>query len=354
MARLSKGPYLVIAVLAAMAFFGAWVKTYALNASSRCVYTLAEHDAAPADVLFVGTSRAGRGIDTGYIQKHLAAEYGKPLTVERISLSSSNATQFRPVLQRYVSERGAPKLVFLQVLYNFKPENARVADMPINPPRNVAFAPVSELMEIRRTAELNDLDTVLPRTLEAGYTSLPAMLLAKLEMSIVAAMKYPAHRLLGRTTGCKGDEMHRHMNPFRIYNSIDDQVQFAPETAERKKARLGNLKITANYLPFAPLSSKRRFENGQIKAMIDLLEKAGSRVQLMYLPALGERTIAPRTVEGLNAVFPNNPLVHPMSLFEGAAGDKLAVSFIDTHHVDLYGALQFSRYFAARIAAEVP
>ncbi len=354
MARLSKGPYLVIAALAAMAFFGAWMKTYALNASSACVYTLAEHDAAAADVLFVGTSRTGRGIDAGYIQKHLASEYGKPLTVERISLSSSNAPQFRPVLRRYVAERGAPKLVFLQLLYNFKPENERTADMPVNPPRNVAFASVSELMEIRRTAQLNDHDTVLPRSLEAGYSSLPAMLLAKLEMSIVAAMKYPAHWVLRRTAGCKGDEMHRHWNRFRIYNSIDDQVRFEPETEERKRMRLANLKITGEYLPLAPLSPKRRFENGQIKAMIDLLEKAGSRVVLMYLPALGERTIAPEAHEALKAVFPNNQLVHPMSLFAGEAGDKLAISFVDTHHVNLYGALQFSRYFAAQIAAEVP
>ncbi|MEM8686924.1 MAG: hypothetical protein AAGF81_06330 [Pseudomonadota bacterium] len=353
MVRLSKGPYFIVLALALLAFFGAWVRTYALTPSSACVYTLAEQNAAPADVLFVGTSRMGRGVDAGYMEKRLAAQYGRQVTVERISLSTSNVTQFRPVIKRYVEARGAPKLVFLQLIYNFKPEERRSADMPVNPPRNVAFAPLDELLQIQNEARLNDHETVLPRSLEAGYMSIPAMLLAKVEMTIVAALKYPAHRFLGRTTGCRGAEMHRHMNPTRLYNTIDDQVTFQPETEAGKKTRLANLKITQAYLPFAPLSPVRRFENQQMKAMIDQMEKGGSKVVLAYLPALGEREIAPEVLNEIKTAFPTTPLVHPMSLFAGEDGDKLAVSFVDTHHVNHYGALQFSRYFTARIAAEL-
>lgn len=350
MARVIIGPYVLIAALAAMAVFGSVVRTYALHANSGCVYRLAERDESPSNVLFIGTSRIGRGIDARYIEKRLVSEFGKIISVERISMFTPNAPQFRPVLKRYVDERGAPKLVFLQLLYNFKPERQREVDMPVNPSNNIAFASIAELADIQRNARLNDYDTVLPRWLEANYASLPVVIFTKLEMNIYAAMKFPGRWLSGRTTACRGESMFRHMSPGHLYDDIDDKVQFEPETAAQKDNRLANLEITADYLPFAPLSPKRQFENGQLQAMINFLESAGSEVVLIFLPALGETEIPAAVIDEIKTVFPNNRFEHPMSLYESEIGEKLAVSFLDTHHINRYGALLFSRYFTEVIA----
>lgn len=343
---MKKAPIFLIAALLGLAAFGAWTKTYALAPTINCVYEMAELDKKPADVLFIGTSRTGRGIDPVYVQQRLNQQRAEKVTVERVALPASYPQQFRPFLRRYLDHRGSPKVIFYQLPYNFRQERHGEIDMPITMPRNLAHGTLSDLFAIRRDARLNDYGMGLTRTVDRDYASAPVMVLRWLEMQIYAALKYPSHRYNGLTSACHGEALYRHNHPLRLYGDIIDARTFVPETDARRAKRLEEQKETANYMAFDVTGPLRRFENAQIKATIATLKGASSRVVMYYLPALGEDRMPDGVVQDLTQTFPDTPFEHPMALYQGPLAEQLAVSFADTHHVDQFGALHLSRYFA--------
>ncbi len=152
MTKLRFIPLVLILGFGALAWFGP--KGNAFNGPQlvRCAYELAKLDAPPANVLFVGSSRFGRGFDHGYMRDRIRNEINKDIVIERIALTFPQITQFRPPLENYLKNRGAPDYVFLQVMYNFKPERQRRWDIPLNSVRNVSYASLDTLLDIRRNA----------------------------------------------------------------------------------------------------------------------------------------------------------------------------------------------------------
>ena len=347
-------PLVWIAGLVSLAVVGSFSRSFPLDQSIECVYQMADLDAPAADILFLGSSRTGRGIDPVYVQDRLATEHGMDSSVERIALPGSFAQQYRPVLQSYLDVRGAPDVLFLQVLYNFRPERQSHIDIPINPGQNLAFATLGEVVDIHRTAVLNPGDALVPRWLDREYLNLPASLLARFELTVFAALKLPVHMVQGRRTACKDEIMFRHNHPIRLFGDLSDDIEFVPETTQQRTKRAANEKVTDGYLPIDPSAPWRAFENQQMQKVIDIATQAGSTVVLYYLPALGEEHF-PETVEqDFATLFPQTPLIHPMSLYDGPQAKEIAVSYYDTHHFDKYGALLVSRYFSDRVAEILP
>jgi hypothetical protein len=342
-------PFLVVLILLVLNFFGAWTKTFPLPTPVGCVYKLAEFDAPAADVLLIGGSRVGQGIDPGYMQDRLKNEFDKSIVIERLQLNFPDVTQFIPLAERYLGERGAPKYAFIQLLYNFKAERHRTWDIPVNMPRNVAFEKISKVMDLRDSASLNDYGTALSRTYERGYRSDLEILLLKIELNVLSAIKFPSVVLKGEFARCKGDIMHRHQNPKAVYNTLSDEISFSAETDKQIKARERNTGIAAEFMPLDLLNRNRVFENTQMQRLVDMFEVSGTTVILMTMPALGSTHISESTLNDIETVFPRIEFVHPYSLFESEVGDQLAVSFVDTHHPNRFGALQYSRFYAEYI-----
>lgn len=334
--------------------FGSFSRSFPMPKSIECVYQMAAMDAPSADILFLGSSRTGRGIDPVYIENRLTKVHGLEFSVERIALEGSFSQQYRPVLQTYLNERGAPHILFLQVLYNFKREIHPQIDLPINPGQNIAYADLGDVIDIHRTAELNSGTSPVSRRLSEAYMSLPASLLARLELNVYSALKLPVHALEGRRAACRGEQLYRHNHPIRLYGDLNDDLTFISETPEQNAQRLRNEQVTANYLPMAPSAPWRRFENQQMRSILDLAAAAGSKVILYYLPAVGEKEFPDGADQEFASLFTEAGLVHPMSLYDGPHGEEIAVSYFDTHHYDRYGALLASRYFADRLVEILP
>lgn len=349
MARLNPVPLIVLATIGALAVVGGKSGTFDTPSFVTCAYQLASLDAPPADVLFIGSSRMGQGIDPGYMVTRIAKQTGQNISIERLALNFPNIPQFRPVISRYIDQRGAPKHVFLQLIYNFKPFRQRSWDIPVNTIRNVAHAELGELIEIRADAELNDYHTRLPREMEAGYLSLPALVLQKLEINVFAALRYPAQHLLGNGDVCKGDALFSQSRPEWPFNRLTDDIEFG-ETEAQKDRRMQYERVASNFMQLSPNSSFRHFETDQLHDVIEMLEAAGSNVWLTTLPFLGDTTMTQQEADSIAAAFPDHLLIHPYSLFETDVGPDLAKSFVDTHHATPFGALQYSRYFADVIA----
>ncbi|WP_299850564.1 hypothetical protein [uncultured Roseovarius sp.] len=348
MARLNFAPFALILLLASLAFFGPRGKAFNGPDLVRCAYELAELDAPAADVLFIGSSRYGRGFDPGYMRQQIKKETGKDLVIERVAMTFPRITQLRPPVENYLEHRGAPEIVFLQLMYNFKPERQRQWDIPVNPTRNVAYANLDTLLEIRRNAKLNDFGTALPRTLESGYLSLPALLLQKLEANIYAGMRYVPMKLKGALDKCTGDALHRQSRPNWYFNNLHDDIEF--KESEEKKLRREKMTLKADeYLAFSPSDPMRSFEVDQLRQMAEILTAAGSKVVVVLLPVLGDTSISQEEIAEIETAFPEYPLVHPYGLFDTEVGPELAKSFADTTHASTYGALIYSRFFTSEI-----
>jgi hypothetical protein len=148
---------------------------------------------------------------------------------------------------------------------------------------------------------------------------------------------------------CAGDRLYRQSRGNWPYNTVSDDMAFKDSAFEQRR-RVKFQRTAAAFLPIAADSPMRSFERDQINRMIADLEAAGSRVYLIYLPALGETSISQADLDAIGRAFPDRPFLHPFALFETDVGDNLAKSFADTHHATPYGALLYSRHFADEIA----
>ena len=347
MARINVIPLIVLAVLCVLALLGAnGTSIHGVDDESICAYQVPNLDIPAADVVFVGGSRLGRGIDPVYMMDRIASKSSQEVHIERLVLNTPNIPQFRPLLARYIEQRGAPKYVVLQLLYNFKPGRQRTWDVPVNNLRNLTFASLRELRDIRASSELNEYDTTFPRKFEANYLSFPAIVMQRIEINIFAALRWPAKQLTDKNI-CSGDALFL-QGKDRVYNSIGDDIIFE-DTPARQERRVRDYKTASDFLPLSPGEPFRRFETDQLKDIIAILEAAGSSVKLMIMPALGDTELTQAEKNEIEMVFPGYPLLHPYDLFSTDVGPNLAKSFADTHHATPYGALLYSRHFADAI-----
>lgn len=346
MARLI-APLLLLVGLGVLGVFGQRSQEFDFSPRVACAYALASLDRPAPDVLFIGASRIGRGVDPGYIQTRLETENGAQLRVERISIQRPNIVQYRPVIKRLLEERGAPKLVYLQVMYNFRANRQRYWDMPINPDANVVYASVAELADIQFSAKPNPRPGALGHHFEAYHHSFAALLLSKWETNIYAALRAPLKTLRGKQFTCKGRDLRIQTNSVYLHNTVHDDLAFtAPTQAQQAEYRAAR----AAFLPMDMRAPWRQFEYDQMQALISQLEAAGSQVVLTQLPAFEEHGFTTQYLSEIAQAFPDQPFMHPSELYEGPLGAQLAVSYSDSHHATPYLALHFSRVFADDIA----
>ncbi len=345
MGPVAKAPFLILLSLSALALIGAKLESVDTDVSAECAFKLAALDAPAPDVLFLGASRSGRAVDPRYMMDRIEAHSGQSVSIELLALTNTTSPfmpQLQLLLKRYLEQRGAPEHVVLELVYQFDPDKQRASDLPIITDRLFKFASFMELVEIRSGVILNAHQTVLPRTFEAEYRSLPSLALQKIETSIFAALRWPARQFLNEDR-CEGEEMYRHGNQEFLYNTVHDDLTFEDSPA-LQRLRANWSKEASGFLPLAPSRPFRHFETDRIEKIISMLEDAGSSVTLMIMPSLGDTELTQVEVDEIATVFPGYPLIHPYNLFESEVGAEFANSFSDTHHMTPYAGLIYSRY----------
>ncbi|OED49408.1 hypothetical protein AB838_06960 [Rhodobacteraceae bacterium (ex Bugula neritina AB1)] len=342
-------PAAVIALLAALALMGGHLRAYEVAHGPRCTYALAEQARPAADVVLIGASRVRRGLDPDYIEA-LLAEAGQDIHVDRLSLNLPNFPQYFPLLKRYVETRGAPRIAYLQLAYNFKPERQASWDLPVNTQRNLAFARMSELAQVQRGTPLNDQGTTLPRQLQAGFQSLPAAWLTRVEMRVFSALRYMPKRLRGHQPDCSETLMRNNGTDVAISGTTlaaGEAMGFVPPDPAKLAAWQAE---AADFLPLAPDAPWRQGETAQLRKLITLLEDAGTKVVFLIMPSITQRHVDADTLARLAAVFPGIEVHFPMGDYDGPLAEQISVSFVDTHHVNDFGAVYLSRALARDLA----
>ncbi|MFT7135580.1 MAG: hypothetical protein ACI80I_001577 [Akkermansiaceae bacterium] len=201
----------LIVFLTCLALIGQNLRAFEMPSATRCNYVLSELDVPAADVLLIGGSRVMRGLDPDFIETQLA-EGGTDATVDRLSLTFARFSQFYPLLNSYVENRGAPNIAYLQLSYIFKPFRLELQDLPLNNLRNMAFGTMSDMAAVQQGAPYNDLGGVIPRRFHKRSRSLSASWLNKLELSIFSALRYVPKRIRGDMPECTGNFLRSNGN----------------------------------------------------------------------------------------------------------------------------------------------
>ncbi len=342
-------PLILIFALCMMALKGPGNAAYNVHAAVHCAYYQAFWQSPAPNVLLVGTSHTGHAFDSTYMRKRILATTGETVTIEKLALTYPDIPQFHPLIDRYIAERGAPDHVFLQLLFNTRPQSQRKWDMPVNDLRNISFAPMSDIIEIQRSAKLNDYGTVLPRWMEAGYLTLPAVALQKVEANVFSTARGMPLNLTGKSNLCRSVVAQVEKKWIWPNDLVYDGMPFELDPAyleERDRHR----SIRDSFLPLDLHSPSRIFEVDQFRKLIKRFEDAGSQVHLFILPVLEETEVDPQVLADLAEFFPDQNVFHPFSLYDSEIGDQLKISFVDENHMTPFGALHVSRYFADVIA----
>lgn len=336
----------LIVFLTVLAMVGGHLRAYELTANTRCNYVLAEQSLPSADVVIIGSSRVMHGLDPDYIQAVLA-EDKTGASVERVALSWPNFAQFYPPLNRYIETRGAPKLVYLQLAYNYYADRQDTFDLPLNPQRNVAFGRLSELIAVQHGAPLNDTGTRLPRQLHKLWESMAAVWLTHIEMSVFSALRYVPKKLNKTMPACTGDFLRANGNDVSAIGLTVAEAASVEFTSMNPTTLKTARDTVEAFLPMAPSAGWRRGETAQLTRLVALLQGAGTDVVFLIMPSIDQRAVDPDILAEIKTVFPSIDVFFPMDEYGGELAEQISTSFKDAIHSNDFGTVHLSRALAA-------
>ncbi|MFN2098887.1 hypothetical protein [Altererythrobacter sp. MF3-039] len=341
-------PLIFIAAMIGLAFAGSKVRTYPVDPASFCSFEFTQLDEPASDILVFGTSRAGRGIDAAYVQTLLRAKTGGDVSVQRLSLANPDIPSFDVFYREYLRQRGAPKLVVLQVLYNREPERQALIGAPLHNVRNVLLGDLGDLHAVQKEAEAETSGERLRR----GYRPITAVAIDKFTNNIYAALRYPYFSSLGMdpNTICVDDLPLRQSGNW-LHGDLpgeptveDPRDHGSPEDWAAE---------VAGYLPLDPAGVDRALEVGQMRRLIQLIRSNGSEVALVLFPIFGE-TISQGDLASIRSLYPDLDVIDLDTPFHSAVEANEAAHFVDANHVNAKGALVLSTELASQLEGRLP
>ena len=338
-------PLIFIAAMIGLAFAGSKVRTYPVDPASFCSLEFTRLDEPASDILVFGTSRAGRGIDPIYVQTLLNEQTGADFSVQRLSLAHPDIPSFNLFYRELLRNRGAPKLVALQVLYNRDADRQGQIGAPIHNVRNVLLGDLADLHAIQSEAEAEADDQ--SAWLRRGYRPIAGVAIDKFTNNIYAALRYPFFSSQGMdpNTLCHSDYPLRQGG-----NWLYDDLPGEPEVIDPRDHGTPDewTAEVADYLPIAPGSDLRATENAQMRRLIKLVEAGGSKVVLVLYPVFNE-PVTQQEVDSIAALYPGLDVIDLDRSFHAAVGPQQADYFIDANHVSPKGGAVLSRELARQL-----
>ena len=108
----------ILIVLSIIFFFAVNSFSGKIREFKACRHWIWEHSTgAPADVLFVGTSRTKKAIDLDYMRSRMQQLEGVYSTVDRIETSGPNQFAAAAYSLSYLKNRGVPKVVIIENMF---------------------------------------------------------------------------------------------------------------------------------------------------------------------------------------------------------------------------------------------
>lgn len=340
-------PLVTAGVLAAMAWSGTRLETYDLNSAFHCSHEVATLDRPAADILFVGNSQTGAGVDQAYVQNLIDPQ--GTIKVEKLAIVQANIVALRMLVEDYVEHRGAPDIVVFQPMVVRAEHWQAPAGLPIHPRADLAFQDWDELVEVQSTAKPNPTGSWLPPWMEKGYRTLPAVWADRQVERFMATLTYP--RIVLVRDACRTEAKYQLANdwPYGLLpleegedpGPVVDQAKFqewSHDVSQRKAA--------------SALSPSRGFEMDQHRKLLAALETAGSEVILVGYPSMGQASQDAKEFAEFGKAL-GRDVIDIRSILAASERQEIEHLYRDPLHVNLAGAEIFSSHLARMLKGRV-
>lgn len=335
-------PIIACTVLVGLAQAGGQARTYDLGTAFHCSYGVTRDERPAADILVVGNSQTGAGIDQIYLEELLSKD--EPLRVEKLAITGTSLPTLRLLIDGYIEHRGAPGLVLYQPLVERTANNGQQG-RPLDYRVNLALQDWDDIAELQDEIVANPDDSALPHWTARGYRTLPAMWVDRQVERISAALSFRRNEELVRA--CSGDAKWK-LTFYWPYGT-------APLTAGAHRNHLDDPELRGQWSHAREKALKVRWEDPsrfsereQNRALIAALESAGSEVVLLALPKYGSADEDSREARDLARTFGQDVIDIRTSL-SPQQKVELEDHFRDPVHVDFAGAELVTRTLAERI-----
>ncbi|MBX7527171.1 hypothetical protein [Qipengyuania vesicularis] len=339
-------PLCATAVVAGLALLGARTETYDLNVVFHCAYEIARDERPAADILFVGNSQTGASIDPQYMQELLGGEDAPQ--VEKLAIIRANVVGLRMLIEDYVAQRGAPKLVVIQPMLVRSDRDAQ-AGRPIHPRDTLVYQDWDELVALQQDAQNSPTGSFLPYWAAKGYRTTATMWIDRQVERITGALSI--QRMAKHKRFCAGDRKFQQVGhwpngtlPLAPGDSAGPVINQSAWDQWRRDMSARNP---------APLTDpSRRFELDQNRKILAGLEAAGSKVVLIGYPNLDSAAEDTANYTALSDTL-GYEMIDVRSLLTEEERQQIQSLYRDPLHVNFAGAEILSRRLAEDVADRI-
>ena len=318
---------------------------------SRCNLALSRSPESAADVLIVGSSRSGTALDPIAMQQMLAhATAGGAPTVVRFALGHSPLRASHALLQNYLEERGAPKILVLEIMFLTQRSVGRLARARSSlPPEQYIFRRDVNLMKFEQILRLPDV--AMPFSEDEGWLNRWRFRIRGIVLRASALayqfMRHPDEAW--HLSACDRNAWTREPEwPREFAFSYGDFAPDAPpgeliESLETTMARIAPQRSLKKWqfgvdqgqrYPYDFTAAYREGEVALLESMLALAEHHGTRVVLLPMSLYGFAPDA-EDLRSLSDVLTDR--AHVFDLY-GQVRPDLAKFWYDDGHLEPYPA----------------
>lgn len=335
--------FFIIVLLLGIASVNLTAMNFATLPVHRCVAWQARVQEPAADVLFIGTSRTGAGIDPAYIASALSDKRGENLAVDRLITWRSDMVHLNLMARDYLDNRGAPKVVVIELTYLPMAERGRQDLHALElEPRSYQFASSRQLSGL--VSDLNGSDglsfTKGEMAFVAGFAS------NKFAGSFYHFIRQPLGLWENPETMCAPERRAVVEGPRRglVFASVGEAD---PASAAPVEARIPKQKVVPDEAYARPYADNR-YENRLFENTATLFKRGGAeKVLFVRLAPYPNIPLAPEA--GMDGI----PKLPKEALFVDVAGeidevrrDRMSRQYRDLVHLTVDGSRDLSDFFA--------
>lgn len=340
-------PIVTAGVLAAMVWSGAKLETYDLNTAFHCSHEVANLDRPAANILFVGNSQTGAGVDQAYVQNLIDPEGS--VKVEKLAIVQANIVALRMLLDDYIEHRGAPNIVVFQPMVVRAEHWQAPAGHPIHPRADLAFQDWDELVEVQLTAKPNPTGSSLPAWMEKGYRTLPAVWVDRQIERFMATLSYP--RIAPVQRACRTEAAFQITNIWPYGHLPLEEGEDPGPVVDQAKFQDWSHDISQRKAASA-LDPSRQFEMDQHRQLLAALDAAGSDIVLVGYPNMGKAASDAQEFAEFGTAL-GREVIDIRGILDDTERREIELLYRDPLHVNLAGAEIFSSHLAEMLKGRI-
>jgi hypothetical protein len=300
----------------------------------RCQGEQLRNGKPPADLVLLGASRTGFGIDEQILDRDIPDE--RAASTEKVVLLGSSEADANLGLRSYVHNRGVPKILGIELQYS----RFRGADAPKQQAisltnRSYALFGVRDyadyLGSMADDGEISWTDTYV----RSRMNSPASFFMKHLEIGVEHALRDPAQALR------PFEDCDR--RSLSVWEPVD-AMPYSAETPDPPQKLLDSMERNAErYRPIKLASSRAQGETAVLRNLVEFARGQGvEEIFFYYFPSFGEDTLGIDFAE-VEAEFPGVEILDFRSVLWDDSRPGLRLQFRDSAHVNTYGAYEVTK-----------